>query len=87
MTENAERVTALRDRLTAGMLAIPPHAYLNGHPKRRLPNNVNVVFEFIEGGIHSALTQPQGDCRVDRECLQFQIAGPVPRAHRLRAAA
>ncbi|GAB7017129.1 cysteine desulfurase NifS [Methanogenium cariaci] len=48
MTENAERVTALRDRLTAGMLAIP-HAYLNGHPKRRLPNNVNVVFEFIEG--------------------------------------
>ncbi|KAF1075948.1 cysteine desulfurase NifS [Methanogenium sp. MK-MG] len=48
MAENAERLTALRDRLTAGLLAIP-HTYLNGHPDKRLPNNVNVVFEFIEG--------------------------------------
>ncbi len=48
MAENAKRVTTLRDRLTEGMLAIP-NTYLNGHPDKRLPNNVNVVFEFIEG--------------------------------------
>ena len=48
MAENAERVTVLRDRLTEGMLSIP-NSYLNGHPTKRLPNNVNVVFEFIEG--------------------------------------
>ena len=48
MQENAVRVAALRDRLTVGMLAIPK-AYLNGHPTKRLPNNVNVVFAFIEG--------------------------------------
>ena len=48
MVEDAERVAGLRDRLTAGMLAIPK-AYLNGHPTKRLPNNVNVVFAFIEG--------------------------------------
>ncbi|WP_274925078.1 cysteine desulfurase NifS [Methanogenium marinum] len=48
MVENAERVTALRDRLAAGLLAIP-ETYLNGHPQKRLPNNVNVVFAYIEG--------------------------------------
>ncbi|WP_278154942.1 cysteine desulfurase NifS [Methanogenium sp. S4BF] len=48
MRENALRITALRDRLTEGLLAIP-ETYLNGHPEQRLPNNVNVVFAFIEG--------------------------------------
>ena len=48
MKENALRITALRDRLTEGLLAIP-ETYLNGHPEQRLPNNVNVVFAFIEG--------------------------------------
>jgi cysteine desulfurase len=48
MQENAVRVAALRDRLTAGILSIPK-TYLNGHPTKRLPNNVNVVFAFIEG--------------------------------------
>lgn len=48
MAENALRITALRDRLIAGLLAIP-ETYLNGHPDKRLPNNVNVVFAFIEG--------------------------------------
>lgn len=48
MTENALRITALRKRLTEGLLAIPK-TYLNGHPEKRLPNNINVVFAFIEG--------------------------------------
>lgn len=48
MKTNALRITALRDRLTEGLLAIP-ETYLNGHPEERLPNNVNVVFAFIEG--------------------------------------
>ncbi|WAI02575.1 cysteine desulfurase NifS [Methanogenium organophilum] len=48
MEENTRRITALRDRLTAGLLSIP-ETYLNGHPERRLPNNVNVVFAYIEG--------------------------------------
>ncbi len=42
------RLTALRDRLTEGLLTIPK-TILNGHPTERLPNSVNVSFLDIEG--------------------------------------
>ncbi len=41
-------LTPLRDKLIAGLTAIP-HTVLNGDPTRRLPGNVNVCFEGIEG--------------------------------------
>jgi cysteine desulfurase len=40
---------ALRDRLIAGVLERIPYSSLNGHPTRRLPNNANIAFEFVEG--------------------------------------
>ena len=43
------RIRALRDRLMQGILANVPHARLNGHPEKRLPGNINISFEFIEG--------------------------------------
>ena len=47
--ENAERLTKLRDRLMDGLLEIP-YSKLNGpRGDKRLPGNVNVCFEFIEG--------------------------------------
>ena len=46
--ENAVKVSALRDKLIAGLSAIP-HAALNGDPVNRLPGNVNFCFEGIEG--------------------------------------
>ncbi len=39
----------LRDRLIEGILARIERVQLNGHPTSRLPNNVNFVFEFVEG--------------------------------------
>ena len=48
MARNAAYLTPLRDRLIAGLTAIP-HTVLNGDPVRRLPGNVNVCFEGIEG--------------------------------------
>ncbi|MDD1662547.1 MAG: cysteine desulfurase NifS [Methanomicrobiales archaeon] len=42
------RIQAMRDRLIKGILAIP-HSRLNGHPGKRLPGNVNISIEFIEG--------------------------------------
>lgn len=44
-----ERQAALRDHAIERILAEVPHAKLNGHPTRRLANNVNVSLEFIEG--------------------------------------
>ena len=40
---------ALRDRIINGIQEAIPDARLNGHPTRRLPNNVNFSFEGVEG--------------------------------------
>ncbi len=44
-----ERLTRLRDRLIKELLEQIDHTHLNGHPMKRLPNNVNVSIEFVEG--------------------------------------
>ena len=49
MEANAARMTRLRDKLIAGILENIPDVRLNGHPTRRLPNNVNVSVRYIEG--------------------------------------
>ena len=46
--ENAKHLTAMRDKLIAGLSEIP-HSALNGDAKKRLPGNVNFCFEGIEG--------------------------------------
>ena len=46
-TEN-ERIRALRDRLLAGVQAIP-EVRVNGHLEQRVPHNLNVSFQFVEG--------------------------------------
>lgn len=43
------RLIALRTKLINGILDKVPYARLNGHPDKRLPGNVNISFEFIEG--------------------------------------
>lgn len=43
------KLKALRDYLIDGIEARIPYCRLNGHREARLPNNVNVSFEFIEG--------------------------------------
>ncbi|NLB60999.1 MAG: cysteine desulfurase NifS [Clostridiales bacterium] len=47
--ENAKKQTAMRDRLIDGILKNIPEVKLNGHPTKRLPNNVNVSIKYIEG--------------------------------------
>lgn len=49
MDEEARRISQLRDTLLKSILENVEHTYLNGHPTRRLPNNANVSFEFVEG--------------------------------------
>ena len=46
--KNAEYLTALRDRIIDGLLEIP-NTILNGDKTNRLPGNINVSFEGIEG--------------------------------------
>lgn len=49
MKEEKIRLTKLRDRLIKGILKKIPNSHLNGHPEKRLPNNANFWFEFVEG--------------------------------------
>ena len=49
MIKENQRLTRLRDKLIKGVLRKIPNSYLNGHPRKRLPNNVNFWFKFIEG--------------------------------------
>ncbi|MEA1958701.1 MAG: cysteine desulfurase NifS [Chloroflexota bacterium] len=44
-----DRMAALRDRLASGIFERIDGVRLNGHPERRLPNNVNVTFDFVDG--------------------------------------
>jgi len=46
---NTVRLTKIRDALIDAVLAAVPHTRLNGDSIRRLPGNVNLSFEFIEG--------------------------------------
>lgn len=43
------RLTALRDDLIMRILSTIPKTRLNGHPTKRLPNNVNISFMDLEG--------------------------------------
>ncbi|MCI2056834.1 MAG: cysteine desulfurase NifS [Oscillibacter sp.] len=48
MDENAAHMISLRDKLLTGLAQIP-HSIINGDLKQRLPGNVNLCFEGIEG--------------------------------------
>jgi cysteine desulfurase len=49
METEGKRLRQLRDKFIKGLLDKIPHSFLNGHPTKRLPNNVAVRFSFIEG--------------------------------------
>jgi len=49
MGKEAERLAYLRDKLIKGLGEKIDHIRLNGHPTKRLPNNVNVSVDFVEG--------------------------------------
>lgn len=42
-------VDSMRDRLQEGILSAIPHCFVTGDPVNRLPNTLNIIFEYIEG--------------------------------------
>jgi len=49
MDAESLRLAQLRDMFIGGVLSKVPHARLNGHPEKRLPNNINISAAFVEG--------------------------------------
>jgi len=56
------RIRGMRNRLLQGILTKIPGAYLNGHKEKRLPGNINVSFEFIEGESMLLWLDDEGIC-------------------------
>lgn len=61
LEQESRRLSALRDRLIAGLLTIP-QTVLNGDPIQRLPGNVNVSFPGIAGESLLLLLDEAGIC-------------------------
>ena len=49
MAEERTRLAGLRDHLQDVILSNVDEAFLNGHPERRLPHNLNISFAYVEG--------------------------------------
>jgi len=55
-----QQVKAMRDRLEKEILSQVPHAFVTGDPENRLPNTLNIAFEYIEGEGLLLLLNKQG---------------------------
>ncbi len=49
LAEWAEKTVLIRDQLKESLFKTIPHLHLNGHPEKRLPRNLNITVEFVEG--------------------------------------
>lgn len=49
MQTESPRLVKLRDRMIDSLTKPIPYSFLNGHPTKRLPDNVSVRYSFIEG--------------------------------------
>ena len=49
MDEESARLAALRDTLQDRILSTVEETYLNGHPEKRVPHNLNISFAYVEG--------------------------------------
>jgi cysteine desulfurase len=84
------RVEKMRDRLIAALEKVP-HSKLNGHRTKRLPGNVNVGFEFIEGesilmwldmaGICASTGSACSSASLDPSHVLLAIGVPHEKAH------
>lgn len=62
MEERTAKETELRDYLIDRVMKEIPYTKLNGHPKKRLPNNANFSFRFIEGESLLIMLDMKGIC-------------------------
>ena len=76
-----DRVSALRDRLQAGLLAIPD-SRVNGSLAHRLPNTLNISFSWIEG---EAMLYHLGDAGICASSGSACTSGSLDASHVLRA--
>lgn len=82
LDEEASRVRGLRDLLERSLVESCPGARVNGHREKRIPNTLNVSFEYLEGEAVLVLLDQYGICASTGSAC---TAGSVEPSHVLRA--
>jgi cysteine desulfurase len=82
LTRDTARIRSLRDKLENGILENIPHALLNGDKENRLPNTVNISFEYIEGEAILLMMDQMGICASSGSAC---TSGSLEPSHVLRA--
>ena len=62
MEENSRKEIAIRDHMIARIEKEIPYVKVNGHREKRLPNNINVCFRFVEGESLLIMLDQKGIC-------------------------
>ena len=78
MKERTDKEIELRDYLIGRITREIPYVRLNGDRVRRLPNNVNVSFQFIEGESMLLMLDQNGICAFKWVCLYIRFSGSIP---------
>jgi cysteine desulfurase len=76
MGQSIEGMTALRDRLIRETLAQTTESFLNGHPTKRLCNNANFRFDYIEGESLLLYLDQLGICASTGSACSSRSLGP-----------
>jgi cysteine desulfurase len=82
MESDAEYVGKLRDYLIEKIQSEIPYTYVNGSLTNRLPNNINISFEFIEGETLLIMLDQQGICASSGSAC---TSGSINPSHVLKA--
>ncbi len=82
LEDERTRVKAMRDRLQEGLIQAIPSARVNGHLESRLPNTLNIAFEFVEGEAILMRLDDKGICASSGSAC---TSGSLEPSHVLRA--
>jgi cysteine desulfurase len=72
----AIRITTLRNRLMEGIFSKIEDTRLNGHPELRLPNNINILVNYVEGEAMLLLLDQEGICVSTGSACSSSDLGP-----------
>jgi cysteine desulfurase len=78
----SEKIKKMRDRLEEGLMKAIPSARINGAPDSRLPNTLNIAFEYVEGEAILMRLDDKGICASSGSAC---TSGSLEPSHVLRA--
>ena len=82
MDKEIKRVAALRDRLQQGIVDTCPDVQINGDLAHRLPNTLNISFQYIEG---ESIIYDLSDCGIAASSGSACASGSLEPSHVIRA--